>query len=224
MYYTVYKVTNKISGKFYIGTHKTKNLDDDYYGSGKYLKRAIEKHGIENFEKEILFVFDNYQDMFDKETEIVNEDFLAEENTYNLRIGGFGGWNYLNDGSEDHVARAKLGGINARKKSDKTCEKIYGKNWRSLNASKANATIKKMINADPDYFKTRNMANFSGKKHTKETKQKIGQANSIKQSGKSNSQYGTIWIYNLTLKRSKRIMKTDSIPEGWQKGRKIKFC
>jgi dissimilatory sulfite reductase (desulfoviridin) alpha/beta subunit len=84
MYYTVYKTTNQVNGKFYIGTHKTVDLNDDYIGSGKYLKYAIEKHGIENFKKEILFVFDNPEEMFAKETEIVTEDFLAEENTYNI--------------------------------------------------------------------------------------------------------------------------------------------
>jgi hypothetical protein len=30
MFYTVYKITNKINNKFYIGMHKTTNLDDGY--------------------------------------------------------------------------------------------------------------------------------------------------------------------------------------------------
>ena len=80
MKYTVYKVTNRINGKFYIGTHKTNNLDDNYMGSGKYLNHAITKHGVKNFEKEILHIFDDPEQMYAKEAEIVNIDFLAEEN------------------------------------------------------------------------------------------------------------------------------------------------
>ena len=64
---------------------------------------------------------------------------------------------------------------------------------------------------------------FGGKKHTDETKKKIGLMNSKKQKGTSNSQHGTRWIYSETEKISKKIDKNDKIPYGWTEGRKIKF-
>ena len=92
MHYTIYKITNKINNKFYIGMHQTKKLDDGYMGSGKRLKLAIKKYGIENFNKEILHIFDNEEDMKNKEKELV----ILDEMSYNLCEGGKGGFGYLN--------------------------------------------------------------------------------------------------------------------------------
>ena len=105
MKYTVYQITNKINGKIYIGSHKTKNLNDGYMGSGKYLKYSQNKHGLDQFEKKILFIFDNPEDMYAKEAEIVNVDFIAEKNTYNLKLGGFGGWDHINNDVEKRIAK-----------------------------------------------------------------------------------------------------------------------
>ena len=92
MFYTVYKITNILNGKYYIGKHKTKNLDDGYMGSGKLIKQSIEKNGLHNFKKEILFIFDNENDMNEKEKELV----IISEDTYNLCDGGNGGFSYIN--------------------------------------------------------------------------------------------------------------------------------
>jgi len=211
MHYTIYKVTNKINGKIYIGSHKTKNLDDGYMGSGKYLKRAMKKYGIENFEKQILFVYDNPEAMFKKEKELVNEDFLAIENTYNLKVGGSGGWDYINQNdlsgggwrkssSEEKSKSGRIGGI-----------ATFNKKVGFFSAESKNKAKKTLLEKYPN-------GTFYGKTHSEETKKIISQQNSIMQSGEKNSQYGTMWITN-GIKNAK-IKRNDTIPDGWQKGRK----
>lgn len=92
MYYTIYKITNLINGKYYIGKHQTKNLNDGYMGSGKLLKYAIAKYGIENFRKEILHIFETEAEMNAKEQELV----VVCKESYNLNEGGKGGFSYIN--------------------------------------------------------------------------------------------------------------------------------
>jgi len=219
MYYIVYKITNLINNKIYIGVHKTKNINDDYMGSGKYLKRAQEKYGIENFEKEILEVFDNAEDMFLAEAEIVNKDFVSDNLTYNLKIGGEGGWDYINSTNINNTNGNK--GVNARRKlaERRLIDKDYDLKLKKISSDNFKKARKKLKELYPE-------GTFKDKKHTEETKKKIGEANSKHQSGTGNSQFGSMWIYSLTEKVSKKIKKEEFIAYedlGWLKGRKIKF-
>lgn len=96
MYHYLYKITNLTNGKIYIGIHSTDNLDDGYFGSGRALKQSISKHGRENFKKEILEYFNSSEELSRREQEIVNEEFVKSQKTYNLNVGGFGSFSYIN--------------------------------------------------------------------------------------------------------------------------------
>ena len=111
MIHFLYKTTNMIDGKFYIGVHSTANPDDGYIGSGKRLWHAIRKHGIEHFTREILETFDDECSMYQKERLVVDEAFVARRDTYNIAIGGHGG-NVIRGFSDDELKthRAKFKG------------------------------------------------------------------------------------------------------------------
>lgn len=196
MFYTIYKTTNQINGKFYIGAHKTEDLNDNYLGSGKLLKRAIEKYGIENFEKEILFVFETAEEMFAKEAELVTDEFLSEHNTYNLKIGGFGGFDYINQS-----------GIVVDRNRKIASSRTY----------QESAFLKAVCIPKPQNAKNLKILDWTGLKHSEETKQKISEKMKISSAGENNSQYGTIWITDGVS--SKKVKKNSCIPDGWVCGR-----
>lgn len=167
MFYTVYKTTNKINNKFYIGMHQTKNLNDEYLGSGKRLKKAIEKHGLENFTKQILFIFDNEEDMKNKEKELV----LLSEMSYNLCEGGKGGFGYLN--------RTRLNTTGVKNRNYKEISK-KASNTRKLNNFSHSEETKQKISASSKLNKETRSKNISnavkGKPKSLEHRLKISQS------------------------------------------------
>lgn len=94
--------------RYYIGAHKTLNLDDGYMGSGKAITNAIRKYGLAAFTKEILFTFDNKESMFDKETELVTEEVVRDRKSYNLKPGGIANFYFVNENGLNHKANQHL--------------------------------------------------------------------------------------------------------------------
>ena len=129
MYYTIYKTTNTLNGRYYVGFHETEDLNDSYLGSGIFIKKAIKKYGIKNFKKELLFVFKNKKDMIDKEIEIVNEEFVSRPETYNMSKGGCGLSTLSDDMKEKAVKKIKesLGKIDLKERSRKRVATILSK-------------------------------------------------------------------------------------------------
>lgn len=98
----VYCTTCNINKKIYIGVHKTNpDIYDYYLGCGCYsnnsstynkaktvFQRAVQKYGAKNFIRNTIAIFDNEDDAYALEADIVNEEFLKRSDVYNTAIGG----------------------------------------------------------------------------------------------------------------------------------------
>ena len=213
-YHFIYKTTNLLSGKFYIGMHSTDDLNDGYLGSGTLLKRSINKHGKENHSIEILEFVNSREELAAREKEIVSLQEIAKKECMNLKVGGDGGFT---------VEEAKKG----RQATDRVLEDKHGKDFRVIVGKQYYENLSEDKKQERSAFISRrlkevgfNHATFKGKSHTEETKKKIGIVNSAKQRGEGNSQFGKCWITNEV--ENKKIHKGDIIPDGWRLGRKIK--
>ena len=121
--------------------------------------------------------------------------------------------------------------------ANSTGKNIYGMNGKTPNVlgnlARGRAT-KKILMEDPTYvakikkklsesklkfYKNGGVNGFKNKTHANEVKKLISLNSSVTQQGDKNSQYGSMWIYSTELRESKKILKTDKIPEGWNKGR-----
>lgn len=204
-YFFIYKTTNLVNEKYYFGMHSTNNLDDGYLGSGTYLWRSIRKYGKTNFKCEILEFCKSWDELAKREKELITEEILKDSLCMNLKPGGSGGWK-----NEEHRKKCFAAAMIAAKAG----HHLKQTKWLKENDPKWVEWHRQRILKG---VKNKNVRAFLGKHHKEESKKKIGKANSLKQQGNGNSQYGTCWITNGT--ENKKIKKDASIPEGWSKGR-----
>jgi group I intron endonuclease len=206
----IYKITNKINGKVYIG--KDERCKKDYYGSGKNIKAAIKKYGVENFEKQIIE--DNITDkhiLQEREKYWIREyGSINPEVGYNISEGGNGG---------DTISRNPDKSAIIKKISETLKGRMFSQehkdNLKKNHNSKNPETVKKISEK------------LKGKKKTEEHKKKLSIANREhnKKIGKwanddnpmkKNRYY---WYYNEQTKIHKRIKEGDPIPQGFIYGR-----
>lgn len=128
--YTVYRTINKINNKQYIGFHKVKSPEeilcnssisgsiykDGYLGSGKLIKRAIEKYKPANLRQELLFVTNDIDEAKDTERFLVDNEYVLREDTYNIATGG-----------GVYVASGPNNGFFGKKHTPETIKKIQSK-------------------------------------------------------------------------------------------------
>jgi hypothetical protein len=130
MKYLIYKITNQINGRYYIGRHRTNNINDSYMGSGKAITNAVKKYGVENFSKEIIAESWNESDLWELEKLIVNEEIVKDPKSYNMTYGGkhylHGLQTYDRDAFVEHQRMAGLKGGPAAYQKKTAEEKI---NW-----------------------------------------------------------------------------------------------
>jgi hypothetical protein len=169
MFYIIYKTTNVVNGKYYIGKHQTDCLDDGYLGSGVLLKKAIKKYGKQNFQREILFFCEDENELNDKEKQLVN---YSCENSYNLVNGGIGGSKGVIHGPHTQQRKEKIAAtLKGHSVSEETKLKMSlakkGKPSPNKGHSVSEDSRKKMSSAAKNRIR---------QPHSAETKQKIGNA------------------------------------------------
>jgi hypothetical protein len=203
----IYKTTCLVTGRYYIGMHSTSNLDDNYLGSGTRLWKSIKKYGKDNHSREILEFLPDRKSLAEREREIVDESVINDPLSMNLMKGGEAG-GFMN---EEHQLKCSAAG------------------GRTTNPEKSKGASERMTNLNLNRIQEGSHKNWSdtyswqGRTHKAETKSKIGAANSLKQTGSSNSQFGTKWMSHPEQGPTK--VKSELVPEylsrGYSLGRRL---
>ena len=111
----IYKTTNLINGKIYVG--KSSKDDDSYLGSGIIIREAIQKYGSQNFEREILEYCDDA--VVDEREIFWIESLRAREREvgYNIAPGGFGGDTTSCHPNREEIIQKRADGLKSWHKS-----------------------------------------------------------------------------------------------------------
>ena len=215
-FHYIYKITNTINGKFYIGMHSTDDLNDGYFGSGKYLQHSIAKYGKEAHSIEIIEYHESRKSLATREKEIVNSSFLELDLCMNLKVGGDGGWDHLVKDESYYQQRANNGKSTGRENARKTLSKLR-KEQPELMLEIASAAGK-IGGSVAGRFNIHHMNTYQAIERRKEKFKEIGHSK-----GEKNSQFGTCWVFSEAENKAMKVQKDELqlwLTRGWRRGRK----
>lgn len=206
----IYRITNLVNGKTYIGQRSMNGryktaLADLYWGSGKLLKLAQAKYGLENFKKEILiegFFSKDEINQFEK-CAIRIERFLGKAE-YNIAYGGDGGFTGFWGTNLCSESKRRKQGQYIKDLLSKLSEEERKEFYRKR-------TEKTLITWQQNGTKHET---FKGKHHSEETKNKMRESRKGKCSGSKNGSFGKHWFTN-----GVENIKCKNCPEGFWPGR-----
>jgi group I intron endonuclease len=206
----IYKTTNLINGKIYIG--QDKNNNPNYFGSGDLIKKSIKKYGKKNFIKDILCVCDTIDELNNKEKYYITEYNTTDKNIgYNITIGGTNGTMLNRKHSKEMREKMKISAL-GKKKSESHCKNIgLSKKGRIISDEEKRRRSKysplRGVKKGQLSFEVRKKISNSkkGKTHSKETKEKMSKSHM----GIKNSFYGKKHSEDYLLKKRKPIIQLD---------------
>lgn len=218
MYGYIYKTTNLIDNKIYIGQHKANNLPlkINYYGSGTYLQRAIKKYGKKNFKVEIINICDSIEELDNMEIIFIKyyTNLLGKDRLYNIQTGGRQGSKWELTTEEDRKRHSE-----AIKKSKQT-EK-YKQWYKDTKQIRSKQQSKRMLGHKMDN-NTKNALYIASKnsKRTEQQKQKmkdVWHKTHTNMDFKTNSGRKCMYKNNI-IKYIKEKEIDNYIKEGWKFG------
>lgn len=243
MYHYVYRLDHIETGEFYVGSRSSKYHPtiDKYMGSmtiwkpdkSKLIKTIIKDDFVNRndaVEYESELIKENINNKLNRNYHIPNKGFHTS-GTVTIKDSNGETFNVLLDdpkylsGELSHVLTNRVTVVNSNGNTYsvfKNDEKYLSGELISVLTGKVsvkdnnNITCSISIN-DQRYLSGELTYIWAGKKHSNETKRKIGEKNAQTQKGIKNSQFGTCWITNGIS--NKKIKKDDDIPQNWYKGR-----
>lgn len=235
MIYYVYKITllkGSLSGKYYIGQHRTKNINDGYAGSGTILLNYYKALGCiegETYTKEIIQYCSSISELNKAEMTLIADKYDTDSDCINLIAGGRG--KGISTETRKKLSEANRGRVITEDAKKKISQSLKGHPV----SEKTRQIIREKIvilNTSSEYRKKNSEAQKHRKPISDETRAKLSEANrgrpccwagkkmpdSVKKK-MSSSQRGFRYINNgVDLKRVKDDELEQYLLNGWVLG------